>query len=134
VGTPDLGRLVDLCRLSTAKHGNDEWLPRETTMGFVSSLPPGSVVAHRWIGEHGVVAGALGFLDRGCYHSWSGGIDPALVRDTGVDANALLYVSELAFAFEHGLGLHEGGRRSGEMKTRLGMSPTALHTVRVSAR
>jgi predicted N-acyltransferase len=134
VGAPDPARVVDLCRLSTAKHGNDEWLPRERTINFIRALPQDSVVLHQWANRRGVVAGAVGFVDRGCYHSWSGGVDPALLTETEVDANALLYVSELMFSYRHGLTYIEGGRRSGELKTRLGMSPTVLHTVRVGAR
>lgn len=132
--TSEPDRIVDLCRLSTAKHDNDGWLPREITAAFVRSLPAGSVVVHRVTNNSGTVAGAFGFVDRSTYHSWSGGVDPTMLEDGAVDANALLYISEIAFGFDRGLTFFEGGRRSAEIKSRLGMSAAMLHGVRVTAR
>jgi predicted N-acyltransferase len=132
-GCCELERIVDLCRISTAKHANIDWLPRGSTIAFVRSLPADSVVVHQLSNASGIVAGAVGFLDHGTYHSWSGGVDSSMLPDGRVDANALLYLSELAYSYDRGLTLLEGGRRSAEVKTRLGMSETALHGVRVAA-
>lgn len=134
VTRPEADRVVDLCRISTAKHGNIGWLPREVTIAFIKSLPVGTVVLHQIANQAGTVAGAVGFVDHGTYHSWSGGVDSSILAGRSIDANALLYVSEIAFCYHEGLTFIEGGRRSGEIKTRLGMSETTLHSIRVVAK
>lgn len=132
IGEADLDRLIQLCRVSTAKHGNTEWLPVAQMRGFLRALPEPNVVTHQIRDASGnIVAAVVGLHDGPHYHSWSGGIDRDLTAGNRIDANLLLYRAELGWAFDHGCETFEGGRRSGELKRRLGMSEVPLSAIGV---
>ncbi len=128
----DLEAVIELCRRSSSRHGNPEWLPAGATAGFLQALGASASVVHE-VRDHlgALVAAAVGFHDGSTYHSWSGGVSAHV--DPAIDANLLLHVSEYEYALRHACSRLEGGRRSDELKQRLGMAPVQLYTIVVAA-
>lgn len=129
----DVARVVELCRRSAIAHGNHDWLPAKPVHDLMISLS-NDVVVHEIRDNKGrVAAAAVGFHDGSTYHSWSGGVEPDPEHYGNVDLNLLLYISEHRYAVGKGCARLEGGRRSGELKQRLGMYPIQLYSTVLEA-
>ncbi|RSM51509.1 hypothetical protein DMB66_41870 [Actinoplanes sp. ATCC 53533] len=126
VAAPDragLDEVCEVCRLTAAKFGNEEFYSPNRFPDFVLGLGRQALVV-RIDGPRELLGAAVLLVDDDRLHMWVAGFRYATVD--GFSPHYVLWSTSIRIALERGLALVEGGRRNGDFKMRYGMRPVPL--------
>ncbi len=121
VGPPsshDMATVAQLCRITSAKHGNPDWYLPDRLCSFVMACRDRTrLVAIRIDGR--IVAASISFTDGWRFHNWAAGT-VALDR-LEFSPYLVLMRATIDTALREGCTMLEGGRRNDGWKERLGL-------------